>query len=72
MAPNRISIFSTNAWFTEKEKETASTELFSADDFNLHKNASIFNAYKLGKLVSTNDNVPSDSDSIGMVKRPLS
>ena len=34
------------AWFTEKEKETASTELFSADDFNLHKNASIFNAYK--------------------------
>lgn len=38
------------AWFTEKEKETASTELFSADDFNLHKNASIFNAYKLGKL----------------------
>lgn len=38
------------AWFTEKDKETASTELFSADDFNLHKNASIFNAYKLGKL----------------------
>lgn len=37
-------------WFTEKEKSTASTELFSADDFNLHKNASIFNAYKLGKL----------------------
>lgn len=38
------------AWFTEKEKDTASTELFSADDFNLHKNASIFNAYKLGKF----------------------
>lgn len=37
-------------WFTEKKEETASTELFSADDFNLHKNASIFNAYKLGKL----------------------
>lgn len=37
-------------WFTEKDKDTASTELFSADDFNLHKNASIFNAYKLGKL----------------------
>ena len=37
-------------WFTEKEKATASTELFSADDFDLHKNASIFNAYKLGKL----------------------
>lgn len=37
-------------WFTEKKEATASTELFSADDFNLHKNASIFNAYKLGKL----------------------
>ena len=38
------------AWFTEKDKSTASTELYSADDFNLHKHASIFNAYKLGKL----------------------
>lgn len=37
-------------WFTDKQKETSSTEVFSADDFNLHKNASIFNAYKLGKL----------------------
>ncbi|MDE6479850.1 MAG: ATP-binding protein [Muribaculaceae bacterium] len=37
-------------WFTEKDKESSSTELFSADDFNLHKNASIFNAYKLGKF----------------------
>lgn len=37
-------------WFTDKEKSTATTEVFSANDFNLHKNASIFNAYKLGKL----------------------
>lgn len=37
-------------WFTEKNEGTASTEVFSADDFNLHKSASIFNAYKLGKL----------------------
>ena len=37
-------------WFTEKDRDSSSTELFSADDFNLHKNASIFNAYKLGKL----------------------
>lgn len=37
-------------WFTEKDKESSSTELFSADDFNLHKNVSIFNAYKLGKF----------------------
>lgn len=38
------------AWFTDKDRHSASTELFSADDFNLHKNASIFNAYKTGKL----------------------
>lgn len=38
------------AWFTDKDKATASTELYSADDFNLHKNASIFNAYKLGRF----------------------
>ena len=38
------------AWFTDKDRDTASTELFSADDFNLHKKASIFNAYKIGKL----------------------
>lgn len=38
------------AWFTDKDHATASTELFSADDFNLHKSASIFNAYKIGKL----------------------
>ncbi len=37
-------------WFTEKSKQSSATELFSADDFNLHKIASIFNAYKLGKL----------------------
>lgn len=37
-------------WFTDKDKDSSSTELFSADDFNLHKNASIFNAYKLGKF----------------------
>lgn len=37
-------------WFTEKDAATASTEVFSADDFNLHKNASIFNAYRLGRL----------------------
>ncbi len=36
--------------FTDKDKESASSELFSADDFNIHKNASIFNAYKLGKF----------------------
>ena len=37
-------------WFTEKSKTTSSSELFSAADFKLHKNASICNAYKIGKL----------------------
>jgi hypothetical protein len=36
-------------WFTEK-KEDASTELFSALDVGLHKNISIYNAYKTGKI----------------------
>lgn len=36
-------------WFTER-KEDGSTELFCADDFGLHKNLSLFNAYRTGKL----------------------
>lgn len=36
-------------WFCEKNKQGA-TELFSAFDFGLHKNLSLFNAYKVGKL----------------------
>lgn len=37
-------------WFTEKSKETGATELYSATDFGLHKNVSLYNAYKIGKL----------------------
>lgn len=36
-------------WFCEKNEDGA-TELFSASDFSLHKNISIFNAYRIGKL----------------------
>jgi AAA15 family ATPase/GTPase len=36
-------------WFCEKNEEGA-TELFSAHDFGLHKNISLFNAYKIGKF----------------------
>lgn len=36
-------------WFTER-REDGSTELFCADDFGLHKNLSLFNAYRTGKL----------------------
>jgi hypothetical protein len=36
-------------WFCEKN-ENGATELYSAYDFGLHKNISLFNAYKTGKL----------------------
>ncbi len=36
-------------WFCEKNEEGA-TKLFSASDFKIHKNISLFNAYKIGKL----------------------
>lgn len=37
-------------WFTEKSNKTGGTELFSALDFGLHKNISLYKAYKTGKL----------------------
>ncbi|MFI3315243.1 MAG: ATP-binding protein [Rikenellaceae bacterium] len=37
-------------WFTEKNQTTASTEVYSAVEFKLHKNISLYNAYKVGKL----------------------
>lgn len=37
-------------WFTEKSKETCATELYSALDFGLHTNVSLYKAYKVGKL----------------------
>ncbi|MFI3319453.1 MAG: AAA family ATPase [Rikenellaceae bacterium] len=37
-------------WFTEKNQTTASTEVYSAAEFKLHKNISLYNAYKVGKL----------------------
>lgn len=37
-------------WFTEKNRSTASTEVYSAKEFGLHKNVSLYNAYKIGKL----------------------
>lgn len=36
-------------WLCEKNEEGA-TALFSVSDFNLHKNISLFNAYRIGKL----------------------
>lgn len=37
-------------WFTEKSKNDASTELYCASEFGLHKNLSLYKAYRTGKL----------------------
>lgn len=37
-------------WFAEKVKETAATIVNRASDFGIHKNASLYNAYRTGKL----------------------
>lgn len=37
-------------WFTDKSRETGGSELYSASDFGLHKNISLYKAYKVGKL----------------------
>jgi uncharacterized protein len=37
-------------WFAEKDRKTASTILYRASDMGLHKNVSLMNAYRIGKL----------------------
>lgn len=37
-------------WFTEKSRRDASTDLYCASEFGLHKNLSLYKAYKTGKL----------------------
>lgn len=37
-------------WFVEKNKETASSEYSRGDSFGLHKNLSLFNSYRIGRL----------------------
>jgi AAA15 family ATPase/GTPase len=37
-------------WFTDKSKDTGGSELYSAAEFGLHKNISLYKAYKVGKL----------------------
>ena len=37
-------------WFVEKSHETASSEYTRADAYGLHKNLSLFNSYKIGRL----------------------
>jgi AAA15 family ATPase/GTPase len=37
-------------WFTEKDRKSGSTVLSRASDMGLHKNVSLMNAYRIGKL----------------------
>ena len=37
-------------WFVEKKKETASSEYNRGDSFGLHKNLSLYNSYRIGRL----------------------
>ena len=37
-------------WFVEKNKETASSEYSRGDSFGLHKNMSLYNSYRIGRL----------------------
>ena len=37
-------------WFVEKNKETASSEHSRGDSFGLHKNLSLYNSYRIGRL----------------------
>lgn len=37
-------------WFVEKNRETASSEYSRGDSFGLHKNLSLYNSYRIGRL----------------------
>ncbi len=37
-------------WFVEKKSQTASSEYLRGDSFGLHKNLSLYNSYKIGRL----------------------
>lgn len=37
-------------WFVEKNKNTASSEYSRGDSFGLHKNLSLYNSYRIGRL----------------------
>lgn len=39
-------------WFVEKSHDTAASEYRRADDFGLHKNLSLYNSYRIGRLGS--------------------
>jgi hypothetical protein len=37
-------------WFVEKNKEIASSEYSRGDSYGLHKNLSLYNSYRIGRL----------------------
>src|SRR5574344_1629288 len=48
----RILSMKTVAWYglLKKNKETASSEYARGDSFGLHKNLSLYNSYRIGRL----------------------
>ena len=46
-------------WFVEKNKETASSEYARGDSFGLHKNLSLYNSYRIGRLGAKPEQVAS-------------
>jgi hypothetical protein len=37
-------------WFVEKDRKVSASRLYRASDMGLHKNVSLLNAYRIGKL----------------------
>jgi predicted ATPase len=37
-------------WFVDKNRESASSEYYRGDSFGLHKNLSLYNSYRIGRL----------------------
>lgn len=50
LAENLFNEHRHNVWFVEKSHDTASSVYTRADDFGLHKNLSLYNSYRIGKL----------------------
>lgn len=50
LAEDIINEHRQTVWFAEKSHETASSEYTRADKFGLHKNLSLYNSYRIGRL----------------------
>ncbi|MGM9816946.1 MAG: ATP/GTP-binding protein [Lepagella sp.] len=50
LAEDMINSHRHSIWFAEKSHDTAASEYTRADDYGLHKNLSLYNAYCIGRL----------------------